>query len=210
MSLMTTLFGGPKITPEERVRQWKRDLKREERVITRAIADINREEAKVVIEVKKAARANQPQIARSLAKQIVMSRKAKERLYRSRAELNSVSLQLTEQLATLKMTGVMARSAKVMASMNRLTKIEQIQQSMHMMAMEMEKSGLIQEMVDDLFDDDEVEEEANAEVDRVYDELTLPLRQTLAPQTALPQQQQQQPAETDTELMKRLNALQSN
>jgi hypothetical protein len=62
--------------------------------------DLEREEQKVKLEIKQAAKRGDQKTARILAKQIVQSRRAKERMYKSKAELHSISLALTHQLGT--------------------------------------------------------------------------------------------------------------
>jgi len=62
--------------------------------------DLDREEQKVKLEIKQAAKRGDQKTARILAKQIVQSRRAKERMYKSKAELHSISLALTHQLGT--------------------------------------------------------------------------------------------------------------
>eukprot|EP01122_Echinamoeba_exundans_P013789 TRINITY_DN6077_c0_g1_i1.p1 TRINITY_DN6077_c0_g1~~TRINITY_DN6077_c0_g1_i1.p1 ORF type:complete len:143 (-),score=46.14 TRINITY_DN6077_c0_g1_i1:43-471(-) len=95
-------------------------------------------------------------------------------MYKSKAELNSVSMHLQQNLATYKLAGAIKKSADVMRMMNNLIKLPQLNQTMMVMAREMEKAGLIEEMIDDMMDnDDEVEDEANEEVDKVMDELAL-------------------------------------
>src|SRR5690606_25067831 len=59
------------------------------------------------------------QNARQLAKELVRSRKAKENIYKSKAQLNSVSMQLSQNLAMMKVAGVMQRSTQIMAMMVR-------------------------------------------------------------------------------------------
>jgi len=195
---------GKKLTPEESVREWKRNLKREERTIQRAIVDIEREEAKVIKEIKAAAKKGEIPIAKNLARQLIASKKAKERLYDSKAQLNSVSLMLTHQLATIKVGGCLAKSAQVMASMNRLVRIEQIAATMQVMGREMEKAGLIEEMMAEPFEDDALEEEIEAEVDKVYKELTDGL-------VTVPHQSLPAPVEVadETGLVNRVSALNS-
>lgn len=83
-----------------------------------------------------------------MAKEIIRSRKAKERMYKSKAELNSVSMHLQQNLATYKLAGAIKKSADVMRMMNSLIRLPQLNQTMMMMAREMEKAGLIEEMID--------------------------------------------------------------
>merc|ERR1712156_483843 len=73
-----------------------------------------------------------------------------------------------------KMAKSMKQSAQISKMMGRLVKLPELQGTMMKMSMEMQKNGLIQEMVDDAIDDamglddDDVDEE----VDKVIMEIT--------------------------------------
>jgi charged multivesicular body protein 3 len=54
----------------------------------------------------------------------------------------------------MKLAGVMQKSSVVMAAMNNLVKLPQLNQIMVSMAREMEKAGLIEEIMDDVLDND--------------------------------------------------------
>ena len=84
-----------------------------------------------------------------LAKELVATRKAKERIMTAQAQLNSVSMQLSTNTAMQKVSGAMGRSAQVLQCMNKLINIPEISAAMRVMAQEMEKAGIIEEMVDD-------------------------------------------------------------
>lgn len=59
---------------------------------------INRAEKKVTVEIKKAASRGDMASAKILAKEVAQSRKAKDRLYTSKAHLNSIGMQLQSSL----------------------------------------------------------------------------------------------------------------
>ena len=65
---------------KEKQREWQRKLSQQQRELDRNIREIERDEAKVKLAIKKCAKDKQMQGARELARQIVMSGKAKERL----------------------------------------------------------------------------------------------------------------------------------
>ena len=127
---------------------------------------IQREEAKVKLSVKAAAKRGDLGNAKTLAKELVRSRKAVNRMHTSKATMNSVVMQMENQLgvfsclasihmhaptavterhsihvmaAQVKMTGSMAKSSQVMAHMNRLVKVGDIAQTMQEMQKEMMK-----------------------------------------------------------------------
>jgi len=98
------------------------------------------------------------------------------RLYTAKANLNSVQLQMKNQLATLKVSGALSSSADVMKSMNALVKLPETQKAMMEMSKEMMKAGVIEEMLEDtmegLEESEEMEEAAQEEIDRIILELT--------------------------------------
>ena len=111
-----------------------------------------------------------------LAKEIVRSRKAVNRLHNTKAQMNSVTMQMENQMAQQKVTGHLQKSAEVMKMMNKLTKTEQVRDSMQKMQEEMMKAGLLEEMVDDAMgalDGDDDEEAADEEVQKVFEEFAL-------------------------------------
>jgi len=113
--------------------------------------------------------------ARILAKEVVRSDKQKNKLYVSKARLGSIGVQLNQQLAMLKVTGSLQKSTEIMKLSNNLVKLPQISSAMRDMSMEMTKAGIMEEMLEDTLemeDNDEIEEEADAEVEQVLFDLT--------------------------------------
>jgi len=124
--------------------------------------------------IKDCAKRNDLRSMRLLAKEVVASRKTVARLYQNKAQMNSVSMMLSEQLATVKSVGHLTKSTEVLSAMNSIVKNEQVRDTMREMSKEMMKSGLIEEMVSDAFDEAEgldVEEETDAEVNKILAEL---------------------------------------
>ncbi|XP_024285977.1 charged multivesicular body protein 3 isoform X3 [Oncorhynchus tshawytscha] len=78
--------------------------------------------------------------------------------------------------AVLRVAGALQKSTEVMKAMQSLVKIPEIQGTMRELSKEMMKAGIIEEMLEDTFesmeDDDEMEEAAEAEVDKILFEIT--------------------------------------
>merc|ERR1711920_1012093 len=98
------------------------------------------------------------------------------------------------------MAKAMKQSAAISKMMGRLVKLPELQGTMMKMSMEMQKNGLIQEMVDDAMDDamglddDEVDDE----VDKVIMEMTdMNFADIAAVNGTLPKQKQEEKAEDD-------------
>merc|ERR1712226_119420 len=159
---------------KERVEQWSRDIKKEQRGIQRQIRDIEREEAKVKAEIKKCAKKGDTDSCKILARSVVDSKKAINKLQVANANMNSIVMQMREQLSMLRMQGAIQQSTSVMTAMNSLIKLPEVQKNMMNMAREMEKAGMISEVMQETIDDVlEVDENAvDNEVEKVLYELT--------------------------------------
>lgn len=115
------------------------------------------EEAKVKKSIKQVAKKGDAKICKMLAKELVRSQRHKNRLHASKAQLNSIVMQLEHQLgmsfcpacahykythseiAILKVAGTLQKSGEVMKLVNQLVRLPEISQAMQQMSMEMVK-----------------------------------------------------------------------
>ncbi|CAG2176226.1 unnamed protein product, partial [Oppiella nova] len=169
------LFGkDPTKSPKEQVREWTSKLRKQQFLLDRQIRAIQREEEKVKMELKKAAKRGDKDVCLVLAKEMVNSRKAVclrqwitheldtgfvttlcviwdqmlsklivRRIHTSKAQLNSVMMNMSQQLSTLRVANAMEKSASVMKSMQSLVKVQEISHVMQDMSREMMKAGII-------------------------------------------------------------------
>ncbi|KAJ6536625.1 vacuolar sorting protein Vps24 [Mycena sp. CBHHK59/15] len=164
MQSINRFLYGP--TPEEKVRAWQLKLRTESRHLDREMRQLD-------IATKQARQSVKQHAARGT--EVVRSDKQKDRLSVSKARLGSIGTQLTQQMAMIKVTGSLQKSTEIMKLSNALIKLPQISQTMREMSMEMTKAGIMEDMLADTLDleeDGELEDEADAEVDRVLAELT--------------------------------------
>ncbi|NXR10424.1 CHMP3 protein, partial [Semnornis frantzii] len=158
------------------VNEWSLKIRKEMRVIDRQIRDIQREEEKVKRSIKEAARKGQREVCVILAKELSRSRRAVAKLFASKAHMNSVLMGMKNQLAVLRVAGSLQKSTEVMKAMQNLVKIPEIQATMRELSKEMMKAGIIEEMLEDTFegleDQEEMEEEAEMEIDKILFEIT--------------------------------------
>ncbi|XP_072379594.1 charged multivesicular body protein 3 [Diabrotica undecimpunctata] len=171
------LFGKtPERNPKDLVTEWNHKLRKEGYQLDRQIRAIQREEEKVKRTLKEAAKKSDKDTCLILAREIIHSRKAINKIYTSKAHLNSVMLQMKNQLATLRIAGALQKSTEVMQAMQRLVRVPEVAQTMQEMSKEMMKAGIIEEMLDetmeDLEDTEEMEEAAQSEIDKVLFEIT--------------------------------------
>ncbi|KAG7461549.1 hypothetical protein MATL_G00192240 [Megalops atlanticus] len=162
--------------PKDLVNEWSLKIRKEMRVIDRQIRDIQREEEKVKRSIKDAAKKGQRDVCVVLAKEMIQSRRAVSKLHTSKAHMNSVLLSMKNQLSVLRVAGALQKSTEVMKAMQSLVKIPEIQATMRELSKEMMKAGIIEEMLEDTFDsmedEEEMEEAAEAEVDKILFDIT--------------------------------------
>lgn len=175
MFLANWLSGGPSLSPEEQIKAWKDILRKERLELESQRRGFDRTEAEAQREVKGYLKIGERKAASILAGGIVLLRRARERTLMIEMQLKSVELQLTRHAAASKMSQALQRSADAMKAMNSLVKIPQLAQTAKMLSVEMAKAGFIEESLDDILGDGEgeedIEEAANEEVDRILQEL---------------------------------------
>lgn len=151
--------------------EWCHKIRKEGYQLDRQVRSIRNEEEKVKRSMKQAAAKGDKDTCTILAKEIVRSRKATNRIYMTKAQLNSVELQMKNQLATIRVAGSLAKSTEVMQAMQNLVRLPEIAGVMREMSKEMMKAGIFEEMLEETMDSvedtDELEEEVQTEVDKV-------------------------------------------
>jgi len=210
--------------PKEQVNDWCKKLRKESNQIERQVNGIRREEAKVTKSLKEAAKKGDKDVCLVLAKEVVHARKAVNKLYCAKANINSVQMQMKGQLATIKVAGCLQKSAEVMKTMQQLVRLPEIQKTMMEMSREMMKAGIIEEMLEDTMEtvteSEDMEEEAQEEVDKILFELTTGklgaapsvVKETLpTPASASSEREKEEESEEDDmeEMKTRLEALRS-
>jgi charged multivesicular body protein 3 len=173
------LFGKSKSAEEEakeKVNELTTKLRKEDRDLNKQIRLIEREEQKTILSLKQAAKKNDKDVCKVLAKSLVQARKSKSRIYASKAHMNSIVLQMKTQLSQMKMAGSIQKSTEVMKSMQKLIRVPELQKAATELSKEMVKAGIIEEMInetiDGALDDEDTDDIADEEVEKVLMELT--------------------------------------
>mmetsp|Transcript_47957 Transcript_47957/g.107630 ORF Transcript_47957/g.107630 Transcript_47957/m.107630 type:complete len:221 (+) Transcript_47957:54-716(+) len=183
MPLGINLFGkghtqeAQKESAKEMVREWQRNLRSEARTVDRSIRKIEQEEEKIKKDIQTMAKqGGDPKSIQMLAKSLVRSSKAKDRLYTSRSIMQSAVAELETTAATMRLSDSMSKSTEVMKQINSLVKIPEMEESITSMRREMMRAGLIEELMDEgmaEMDGPDLEVEAEQEVDKVLDDLAI-------------------------------------
>ncbi|KAK2575383.1 hypothetical protein KPH14_001048 [Odynerus spinipes] len=139
--------------PKEMVQEWTHKLRKEGYQLDRQVRAIQREEEKVKRSLKEAAKKGDKD-----------------------AHINSVALQMKNQLATIRVAGSVSKSTEVMQAMQSLIRVPEFAATMRELSKEMMKAGIIEEMLDETMDSieesEDMEDEADEEVDKILWEVT--------------------------------------
>uniref|UniRef100_A0A7S0UNP9 Uncharacterized protein n=1 Tax=Polytomella parva TaxID=51329 RepID=A0A7S0UNP9_9CHLO len=209
------LFAKPNI--KEQVRDSQRGLRKECRDIDREVLTLQKEEQKLIREIKAAAKAGNTASAKILAKSLIRLREQITKLKGSTAHLTSISTQLTTSVATMKVANAMNTAAKTMTNMQKAVNPAGVTATMQQFARENAKMAMTSEMMDDAIDgaldDDEIEGETDELVGQVLDEIGIDLATHLG---KVPENKSKvstavatEAEDEDNEMFSRLNQLKS-
>lgn len=168
-------FFGQKPDPKQALKDQKKDLRRGERELTRERQHLERQEGKLIGDIKRAHKTGDTKGANVLAKQLVQLRKQKTRLLGMGSTMQGVSMQATSMVSTVTMANSMKTATKAMGAMNAQIDPAALAATMAQFEQAGMKMEMTQETMDDaldsIFDDPDADAEADAIVDEVLDEL---------------------------------------
>ncbi len=200
-------------------------MRRNGRQLEKSIRELGSLEKKTESLIKGAARKEDYKTVKIYARELYGIKKQKSRLHKSKAQLDSVGMQIDESFGMLKLQENMKLSSDIMKEVNNLVKLPEITGTMRELSQELVKSGIMNEMVGDTVDmldenEDEFEdEEVDEEVNKIVSEFTKDKFNKVenAPDSKLEvpiQPVEEEPVEEDdehvlNEMRERLKALQS-
>ncbi|CCI41634.1 unnamed protein product [Albugo candida] len=170
---------GSKKTVKEQLRENKRQINRAIRELDRERANLQLQEKKTVIEIKKLAKEGQLAAVKVMAKDIVRIRQHVEKFYSMRSQLQAVSLRLESVRSAEAMTSALQGTTSAMKSMASTMNLPRLNQILREYTKESEKMEMTQEMlgetIDDAIDTDQNEEQEDQIVDQILDEIGIDL-----------------------------------
>jgi len=188
---MEGLFGQGK-TPQQRLKEYQRSIKKSVREMTRERTGLERQEKKLMTDIKKAAKDGQMDAAKIMAKDLVRTRGYIKKMHKMTSHMEAVSLRLATMSSSMQMAQCMKGVTKVMGKMNSKMNVPQLQKIMMEFEKQNEMMGMKEEMMedamDDAFADDEDEDEEEAVVGAILAELGIEAASKLesAPTTQVP------------------------
>eukprot|EP00092_Neocalanus_flemingeri_P013195 GFUD01014221.1.p1 GENE.GFUD01014221.1~~GFUD01014221.1.p1 ORF type:complete len:220 (-),score=84.79 GFUD01014221.1:377-1036(-) len=179
---MEWLFGR-RMTPEEQLKKNQRALTKAMRELDRERAKMEQQEKKIIADIKKMAKLGQMDAVKIMAKDLVRTRRYVKKFMLMRANIQAVSLKIQTLKSQNSMAQAMKGVTKAMMSMNKQMKLPEIQKIMQEFEKQSEimdmKEEMMSDVIDDALGDEGDEEEGDAIVTQVLDELGLQLTDQL-------------------------------
>ncbi|XP_051564532.1 charged multivesicular body protein 2Ba [Myxocyprinus asiaticus] len=170
---MASLF--KKKTVDDIIKEQSKELRGTQRQITRDRTALERQERQMEMEIKKMAKTGNREACKILAKQLVQLRKQKNRTYAVSSKVTSMSTQTKVMNSQMKMAGAMSTTAKTMQAVNKRMDPKKTLQTMQDFQKENLKMGTTEDMIndtlDEIFDESGDEEECQDIVNQVLDEI---------------------------------------
>ncbi|OHT15545.1 Charged multivesicular body protein 2a [Tritrichomonas foetus] len=178
---------GKKISPEEKLKQFRQSLRRSCREIERERTRLQNQETKIKAEMKKLAAKGETESVMILAKDVVRNRNAMHKFLRLASQLESLGLRIETIKAQAGVTQALKGATGAMTQLNRMVNVPQLQAIMQKFMMENEmmdmKGEMMDEAMDDLWDDEgDMEEETAAQYAKVFAEMGIQMPPQLAGQ----------------------------
>mmetsp|Transcript_17133 Transcript_17133/g.47124 ORF Transcript_17133/g.47124 Transcript_17133/m.47124 type:complete len:231 (-) Transcript_17133:846-1538(-) len=168
---------------KEVLRENKRMINRAIRELDREKTSLEREEKRLTIEIKKAAKEGQMGAVKIMAKDLVRTRQYVTRFIEMRSHLQGCALKLQTVKSHHAMSQAMKSTAKAMHKMNKAVDVPAINKMMQDFERENAKTEIMQEIMGDTIDDalggQENEEEEEAVVNQVLDEIGISFGENL-------------------------------
>lgn len=208
---------GKRTTLQESLRQNQAAINKVTRELDRELHKMGQQENKLLIEIKKMAKLGQIASVRILAKDLVRTRQHTKKLNVMKSNFRAVALKILTFRSYNSMTDAIRKVTIALRTMNRQLQLPRIQGILREFEKQTDISNLKQSFIDEeisnAMDDEDEEEETDAVVNKILDELGLQITDQLA---TLPADLVglQQPTTTkiydpslDDDLLKRLNKL---
>ncbi|KAL3895219.1 MAG: hypothetical protein SGCHY_004831 [Lobulomycetales sp.] len=185
---MDFLFGKRK-TPAELMRQHQRALQRAQREMDRERSKLEQQEKKLIIDIKNTAKKGQMGACKVMAMDLVRTRRYIQKFYQMRTQLQAVSLRIQTLRSNQAMAEAMKGVTKAMKTMNKQINLPQIQKIMMDFEQESEILDMKDEMMnvpethdtmEDAMGEEDEEEESDAIVNQVLDEIGISLDDQMA------------------------------
>ena len=178
---------GKKVSPEEQLANFKKSLRRSCREIERERQRLQQSEAKMKQEMKKLAAKGETESVMIIAKDLVRNRSAMKKFLKLSSQMEGLGLRIETIKAQAGVSQALKGAASAMHQLNRMVNVPQMQAIMAKFMQENEmmdmKSEMVDEAMDDLWDDEgDIEEESAAAYAQIFNEIGVAMPPALAAQ----------------------------
>ncbi|XP_073697841.1 charged multivesicular body protein 2b [Garra rufa] len=179
---MASLF--KKKTVDDVIKEQNKELRGTQRQITRDRTALEKQEKQLEMEIKKMAKTGNRDACKILAKQLIQVRKQKTRSYAVSSKVTSMSTQTKLMNSQMKMAGAMATTTKTMQAVNKKMDPKKTMQTLQNFQKETAKMDMTEEMMndtlDEIFEDSGDEEDSQDIVNQVLDEIGIEISGKMA------------------------------
>lgn len=177
-------LGQSKPTLEEQLRANKRMINKSIRELERERNNLVSQEKKIIVDIKNAAKNNQLNAVKIMAKDLVRTRKYQSKFYEMKSHLQGVQLRMQTIKSTEAMARSMAGATKAMTALSKQLDLPGLTQILQEFQQETEKLGITQEVMGDTIDEvmgevGDIEQEEMV-VNQVLDEIGIDSNALLA------------------------------
>lgn len=169
-----------KIPPEERLKQFKVELRKSVRAIERERLRIQRSETKIKADMKRLAAKGENESVMILAKDLVRQRVAMNKMLKMGSQIEALGLRIETIKAQNGAMQALKGATGAMVALNKMVNVPQMQAIMQQFIQENEIMEMKNEMVDEAMDevwdvaDEDIEAENAAAYVRIFQELGIP------------------------------------
>ena len=200
-------LGQSKPTLEEQLRANKRMINRSVRELDRERQNLQNQEKKIIADIKLAAKNNQMNSVKIMAKDLVRTRKYQSKFYEMKSHLQGVQLRMQTIKSTEAMARSMAGATKAMSALSKQLNLPGLTEILQEFQQETEKLGITQEVMGDTIDEVMGEvgdmEQEEMVVNQVLDEIGIDANSLLAeaPKSRMPAGASQQASAAQKEAL---------
>lgn len=170
-------FASKELTPQEQMRQYKREIDRAIRELERERQKLERQNERLAVDMRKAAKANQTPVVKIMAKDYVRTKAHVQKFLQLRTYLQGVAMQLQTMKSVDAMASAMKNATRAMMRMNARLNIPQLQSVMagfaHETAHLEDTTDMIGDTLDSVFAVEGEEEEEATIMSQITTELNL-------------------------------------
>eukprot|EP00930_Biecheleria_cincta_P099793 TRINITY_DN91409_c0_g1_i1.p1 TRINITY_DN91409_c0_g1~~TRINITY_DN91409_c0_g1_i1.p1 ORF type:complete len:286 (+),score=84.11 TRINITY_DN91409_c0_g1_i1:50-907(+) len=156
-----------------KAKEWQYELAREAKHLDKEIVKLQKNEQKLQAKIREQAEKGNVDSVQMLARTVVQSRRAVQRLEKTKMSMEAVKLQLTTSMASVGTANSIKLSAEIMKKMNGIARIPEVSQNMEEMRKQMAMCADAEDSIEDALRLPGEESEADTEVQRILEEMAL-------------------------------------